>query len=268
MDAITDLLGAWTQRDRLLRLTTPLGANKLLVESFKGIEDLSNGFTYEIIALSTDAFISLKGLLGQPVLLEMLTAHSRNELRPFHGHVMHFQNLGANGGFARYRLIVEPWTAYMGFRVDSTTYQDMTVMDIIDSVLSDYQPGGSLQSGTLNPQWRYDIIDPRIYAKRSLTTQYQESDLAFVQRLMQEEGLFSWIEHEGDAESPTLGSHTLVIADHNDAFVPNQQAYIRYTQASAVMKEDSLDRCSTSTRKHRQYINAARNPRRLRIRNQ
>ena len=244
MEAITDLKGidTWTQSDRLLRIATPLGSDKLLVESFKGIDDLSHGFTYEIIVLSTDAYIPLKSLLGQPVLLEMLTAHSRTELRPFHGHVMHFQNLGANGGFARYRLIVEPWTAYLGFRVDSTTYQDMTVMDIIDSVLSDYQSGGSLQSGTLNPQWRYDIADASVYAKRSLTTQYQESDLAFVQRLMHEEGLFTWIEHEGDTDSPTFGSHTLVIADHNDAFMSNEQADIRYTQASATMKEDSLDR--------------------------
>ena len=224
MLALSDLLNEWTQNNRLLRLTTPLGANTLLVESFKGIEDLNQGFTYEIMALATDAHIALKSLIGQPVLLEMLTAHSRDELRPFHGHVTHFQNLGANGGFARYRLMVEPWTAYLAFRVDSTTYQDMTVMDIIDSIFADYQAGGTLKSGALNPLWRYDIADASLYAKRSLTSQYQESDLAFIQRLMHEEGLFSWFEHAGDNASPSFGSHTLVIADHNGALNPTSKA--------------------------------------------
>lgn len=233
---------AWTQNDRLLRLSSALGQDKLLVENFKGIEDLNHGFTYVITVLAHDAHISLKQLIGQPVLLELLTAHSRSELRPFHGHVTHFECIGANGGFARYQLTLQPWTAFLAHRVDSTTYQDMTVMDILESVFSDYQSGGSLRNGTLNPQWRFDLADPSVYAKRSLTTQYQESDLAFVQRLMSEEGLFSWIEHQGDANSPSFGSHTLVIADHNDAFKPNHQPDIRYTQAGTTLKEDSLDR--------------------------
>lgn len=42
----------------------------------------------------------------------------------------------------------------------------------------------------------------------SLTTQYQESDFAFAERLMNEEGLFHYFEHSGDPDSPALGAHT------------------------------------------------------------
>src|SRR5450830_1282518 len=91
-------------------------------------------------------------------------------------------------------------------------------------------------------KWRFELADASTYAKRSLTSQYKESDLAFVQRLMNEEGLYSWIEHTGDASSPSLGSHTLVIADHNDAFTSNSQPDIDYARVSAVMKHDRLDR--------------------------
>ena len=58
-----------------------------------------------------------------------------------------------------------------------------------------------------------------------------ESDLAFVQRLMAEEGLFCWFEHEA-AEGDALGLHTLVIADHNGSFKPNAQASIAFSQAA------------------------------------
>ena len=230
------LFDQWQQQDRLLRLTTPYGPNQLLAESFSGTESLSEGFRLEIIALSTDAHIELKTLLGQPVLLELLTAHSRSALRPFHGHVTCIESVGANGGLARYKLIIEPWTTFLALRRDSTTYQDMSVFDILASVFKDYQGQGKLA-----PAWRLDIADASLYPQRSLTTQYQESDLAFAQRLMNQEGLFSWIEHQGDADSPTLGSHTLVIADHNGAFQANAQAQIDFTQPGAVMKNDSID---------------------------
>lgn len=91
----------WTKNDRLLRLTTPLGANQFLVESWHGSENLSDGFCFQLNTLSTDAHLSLKSLIGQPALLELLTAHSRTELRPFHGHINRIESVGANGGLAR-----------------------------------------------------------------------------------------------------------------------------------------------------------------------
>jgi type VI secretion system secreted protein VgrG len=81
-----------------------------------------------------------------------------------------------------------------------------------------------------------------------LSTQYQESDLAFVERLMFEEGLFYFFEHSGDPGSPSLGGHTMVIADHNGAFQPNVQPLVEFTRPGAVMRADSIDRWRTEFR--------------------
>lgn len=70
----------FTQDNRLLRLTTPLGPDVLLAECVRGEESLSEPFRFRIAALSTGAAISLKSLIGQPVLFELLTAHSRDQL--------------------------------------------------------------------------------------------------------------------------------------------------------------------------------------------
>ncbi|MDD1622710.1 MAG: type VI secretion system Vgr family protein, partial [Methylococcaceae bacterium] len=157
----------WTQQDRLIRLSTPLGADKLLAERLHGIENLSDGFRFHITALSEDAHIELKTLIGQPALLELMTSQSRSELRPFHGHITRIEMQGSNAGLARYRLTLEPWTAFLAYNRDSAIYQDMTVFDILDSLFQSYQG-----QGKLNPQWRYELADRSVYPKRSLTTQY------------------------------------------------------------------------------------------------
>jgi type VI secretion system secreted protein VgrG len=242
LDQIVSLLGSFTQATRLLRLTTPLGSNELLAECVRGEESISAGYTFTISALSPNADISLRALLGQPALLELLTVNG-GQARPFHGHLTAVEMNGANGGMARYTLTLQPWTAFMAQGRDSRVFQDMTVFDILDAVFGAYQG-----KGTLAPEWRFDVVDRSIYPARSLTTQYQESDLAFAERLMNEEGLFYFFEHNGDSASPTLGSHPMVIADDNSAFKPNQQASIRYTQPGAVMKEDSMDRWRSELR--------------------
>jgi type VI secretion system secreted protein VgrG len=226
---LESLAGRYGQHRRVLKLTTPLGEDVLLAEHLRGSEGLSEGFRLEVAALSLDASIPLKTLIGQPVLLELLT-DGLAPTRTFHGHVTAAGLVGANGGFARYRLTIEPWTRFLALGRDSRVFQDMSVCDILDAV---FQPWAN--QGRLAPAWRFELRDPAVYPKRSITTQYQESDFAFAERLMSEEGLFHFFEHTAD-------SHTLVIADHNGAFTPNPRADVRFTQPGAVMREDSIDR--------------------------
>lgn len=224
------LFSDFTQDTRLLKLRTPLGPNQLLVECVHGEEALSSNYALHLSVLSTDAGISLKSLLGQPVLLELLTNDSERPWRPFHGHVTAIQITGANGGFARYTMTMAPWTAFLAVGRDSRMFQDKTVRAILDAVFQGYRGQGRLQ-----PAWRYDLSGRDQYPVRSLTCQYQESDFAFISRLMHEEGLFYYFEHSND-------SHTLVIADHNGSFKPNAQPDVRFTRPGAVMRADSIDR--------------------------
>ena len=244
MNTIVDsITGAgWRQHQRLLVLRTVLGADALLAETATIHESLGPlsahaGFRIELSVLARDANHALTALIGQPARLDLQTSHSRSVLRPFHGHITHASRLGANGGFARYRLVIEPWLAFLGGRRDSFVFQDKTVFEIVDHVFARWQG-----QGRLVPAWRWDIEDPTVFPKRSLTTQYKETDLAFLRRLLVEEGLFCWFEHGGEAEDgESLGTHTLVIADHNAAFADNTQRTFRFTQPGATLAEDSLD---------------------------
>ena len=231
----TSLFQHFTQSRRLLRLHTPLGPDVLLAECVRGDEALGENYAFTISALSENANVSLRRLLGQPALLELETTSSGP--RHFHGHLTSVDIHGANGGMARYSLVLQPWCAFLELGRDSRIFQDKNVFDILDAVFRAW-----LGRGTLAPAWRFDIADKSIFPVRSLSTQYQESDWAFAQRLMSEEGLFYYFEHQGDPASRGLGSHQLVIADHNGAFKTNTQAEVRFSRPGAVMREDSMDR--------------------------
>ncbi len=79
---------------------------------------------------------------GQPARLELQTAASHDVLHPFHGHLTQITQQGADGGFGRYRLIIEPWLAFLGYNRDSYLFQDKSVIDIVDELLGDWRSGG------------------------------------------------------------------------------------------------------------------------------
>ena len=100
--AAASLLGAgFTQADRLLDLSTPLGQDRLLAERLQGTEQLSDGgFVLHVDALSDDAHIPLKAVIGQPVQVKLQTALGRDEHRVWCGLVSQARFEGANGGLS------------------------------------------------------------------------------------------------------------------------------------------------------------------------
>ncbi len=121
--------------------------------------------------------------------------------------------------------MIEPWLAFLRHRRDSFLFQDMSVIEVIDSLFGDYNG-----QGRLVPAWRWSLRDASVYARRSVITQYEESDFDFVTRLLAEEGLFYVFEHEA------------VQGDANDVFIDNAQATIRFGWADATASEDVIDR--------------------------
>ena len=150
MDFVQLLWGSAGQANRLLRLHTPLGGDTLVAERLDGAEAVDGGgFHFQLSALSPNAGLPLDKLLGAPVLVELLTADSRTDLRPFHGHVTAVENVGSNAGLARYAFTIEPWLAFLRYRQDSYAFHDATVIEIVEQVFGHYQ------KGVVVPAWRW-----------------------------------------------------------------------------------------------------------------
>ncbi|WP_269791116.1 type VI secretion system Vgr family protein [Stenotrophomonas sp. Iso1] len=240
MDLASNILAALAgpaHAQRFLRLHTALGSEVLVAETLDGIEQVDGpGFQWTVTALSTDAGLALAPLVGQAALLQLQQADGG--LRPLHGRITAVDRIGSNGGLARYRLRLQPWLAFLSQRVDSYVFHDKTVVEIVEDIFADY--------GVLAPAWRWSLSDASQYARRSLTTQYQESDLAFVQRLLAEEGIYYWFEHEGEASDADYGKHTLVLADHSHD--TRELGSVRFHRRDESERSDTVQRWDVARR--------------------
>lgn len=198
-------LFAQLQNSRLFRLkAVPEGLSELVLVDFQGTEGLSQLFEFHLRLASQDPNIELKQMIGQPVTisLQLNSAFASSEQRHFHGYVTHFSHLDTDGGLATYSATVRPWIWMLSRRQDIRIFQEQTAQSIISNVFQGY---GSLAS--------YEFRLSKATPNRSYCTQYRETDLNFVLRLMQEEGLFFYFEH-------TKAGHKLIVTDSSTSAKP------------------------------------------------
>ncbi|MFW9616216.1 type VI secretion system Vgr family protein [Aquabacterium sp.] len=197
------------QATRLLQMETALPSTTLVVERLHLTEAVhaESPLWAEVDCLSTSAHLPLKALNGEQVSVRLMQADG--QWRTWHGYVVRAAQLGADGGLARYRLSLAAWTHWLTLRRDTRIFQDQTAADIVSDVMAAYPQA----------HFRLDVRQPG--PVRPITTQYRETDWAFVQRLMAEEG-WSWrLTHQGAPTSPLPGElagaraarHTLVVFD-------------------------------------------------------
>jgi type VI secretion system secreted protein VgrG len=93
-------------------------------------------------------------------------------------------------------LVPKVWL--LGHRRNSRIFQELAVPDIIKKVLTDAK---------IPPdQFKFNLKGK--YAEREYCVQYRESDLAFISRLMEEEGIYYWFEHSKDKHVLQMGDAT------------------------------------------------------------
>ncbi len=211
----------YTQADRTIAIETPLGADVLLLRSINGYEEISRLFHFSIELLSEKSSVSFDQIVGQRVSISITQA--TDDKRCINGFVSRFSQTGADARFTHYHAEVVPWLWFLTRSAACRIFQNMTVPDIISRVFKDLgftDFKNSLQ-GTYD-QWDYCV-------------QYRETAFNFVSRLMEQEGIFYFFEHEKD-------KHTLVLADRPSAHKPcpgQPKGRLDYT-AGALLKEDVI----------------------------
>lgn len=116
--------------------------------------------------------------------------------RYFHGIVRKFKQAGVSGRFNLYEAQIVPSLWRLSLRKNNRIFQNMKIQDIILKVLNE---GGVLS----------DRVEFRLQHKelnRKFCVQFQETDLHFISRLLEEEGVFYFFEHHEDR-------HVLVFCD-------------------------------------------------------
>ena len=228
-----------SQHARLITLASAQDSalpEALLPEHFTGREAVNELFRFDIDALSTSTDLELAAFIGEEITLKLLQADGVR--RAWHGICTDAAWLGADGGMARYRLRLEPGLALLGLRRDSFIFQDKNAQDLIAELLADY------------PQVRFEFDITQTLAARPIWTQYRESDLEFLQRVLADEGLSWRFEHEQDEQeesaAPAGGQkqakHKVVFFD-SKAVAPDTigGAELRFHGVRATDSDDAID---------------------------
>jgi type VI secretion system secreted protein VgrG len=182
----------YTQENRLLALSSPLGEDVLLLRALSGREGVSQLFTFELDLLSETASIAFDKLVGQPVTICITL--TEGEPRYINGLVSRFALTGGDERFTHYRAEVVPWLWLLTRTADCRIFQNMNIPDIVVKIFQDLGFSDFKNMLTGN------------FEAREYCVQYRETDFNFVSRLMEEEGIFYFFEHTRD-------THTLVLAN-------------------------------------------------------
>ncbi|BBH46035.1 type VI secretion system tip protein TssI/VgrG [Pseudomonas sp. KU43P] len=228
---ITDALeSVLTQHQRLFTFDSPLPPEQeLQLLSFSGREAISELFSFQAQLISHDARIELKKLIGKKVTVGI--ALSDGSTRYISAHVSDFVHTGADGGIANYSAELVPWIWILSRRRDSRIFQDKTTEQIVKEVFAYYLTLAEHEFRLSQP------LKPISYC-----TQYQESDLNFVLRMLEQEGLFFTFEHSQEG-------HRMIISD-DSSMLPQleRQPLIRYHSASVTETADSITAWSSARR--------------------
>lgn len=191
-------MAAVTQAHRLLSLTTPLGADVLLLTAFTGREELSGLFHYDLELLSENDAVAARDVVGKGVT--WVVQHVDRAPRHFHGVVRRFV-AGARKcrELRAYRAEVVPWLWFLTCTSNCRIFQNKTTPEIVSQVFDDLGFGD------------YELNLKGHFVKRDYCVQYRETAFNFVSRLLEEEGIFYYFKHQE-------GKHTLVLADAPSAY--------------------------------------------------
>lgn len=190
------------------------------VEDFEGHEGLSELYMYTIRFTSPEHDIQPRQLLRTSSTFTMRTLPDTVPgqrkppvtIKTVHGIITSFRRITGSRDQVSYEIVLQPFLALLDrqFRTHRF-FVNKSVPDVVAQVMTEHGLKG----------WEYEFTLKKNYPRREQINQYQESDLAFVQRLLAEVGIFYWftlqpdtqteIVHFGDTQSALMFDKTLAI---------------------------------------------------------
>jgi type VI secretion system secreted protein VgrG len=192
---------AYDQAKRLLKITTNLGADTVLLTELDGVDELSRPFLFKIRIVTDKPMDEVKGLLATPVTLEFGAEGTPQARRPFRGYVRRLIRtsvVNAARDEWEWQAEIVPQLWFMSLRTNMCIHKDVTFPDIVSAMFGDY--------GATAPELRATSFASTVL---DFCVQYRETDLAFLSRTMERFGWFYFHKHEAAATKLIVGDANL-----------------------------------------------------------
>ncbi|MRW92689.1 type VI secretion system tip protein VgrG [Duganella sp. FT80W] len=215
-----------------LRLDLPGGFNDdmLLPQRVFGSEAICGGIEYRVLCVSANVQLPLKQMIAVSATLEFVT--DRGDLRYISGIVTEASSGDSDGGLASYQLVLRDALAILEKRTNTRVFRNMDEVEIVQRILNEWRQ----KSPVLGICFKHETdeaFSQRTYPKREFTMQYNESDAAFIRRLLKRRGI-GWYIRADEA------GHTLVLFNNADSLRQNVAGTIRYHRDNATEERDTI----------------------------
>ncbi|WP_294962577.1 type VI secretion system Vgr family protein [uncultured Gilliamella sp.] len=189
--------------------------SELSVLSVEGKEVLNQPWQYCINFTTQDKQIDINTILSHPAsltfhpqtlpkqLMQLSSLTLTEKAKRLYGVITEFSLLSMNKDEARYQVILEPRLALLANHHQSAIFQNQSVVTVVEEVLRNH--------GFTGIDYRLEL--KQTYPIREFITQWQESDLTFIQRLLADVGI--WFRFE---THPKHNCDVMVISDYERGY--------------------------------------------------
>ena len=215
----------------------------LLPQRFTGSEAICGGLEYRVSCVASDPTLPLKELIALPAELQVVT--DRGQLRSICGIVTEARSGDSDGALATYQLVLHDALSVMEKRVNSRIFRFQNELEIVQVLFDEWRHANAVLAGAF--EYELDpLLDMRLYPPREQTMQYNESDAAFVRRLLRRRGI-SWAVRPGRSRSTSVDplhdripAHTLVLFADANHLPQNAAGAVRYHRDDATEERDTI----------------------------
>ena len=173
------------------------------VTQIKGYEAISEPYTFKIVFGSSDFDLQADDFLLQPAMLQIFTSDGSASMK-YSGFVFEFGLIKRINNYVLYEVVLRPRVWKLAFnRITDVYCEEKTIPEIIAQKLQD--------AGLTGLNFEQRLKDPSVYRKRSLVCQFYETDLDFISRYMEAEGIYYFFDQSDDF------NEKLIMVDYRQA---------------------------------------------------
>jgi type VI secretion system secreted protein VgrG len=207
------------KRIKFTFVSAGVSEDTFIVVKFRGVEEISKPYEFDISLASEDPEIDLKKVLQSPATF---TIFRDDEEYPIFGVLSQFEQLHEDKQYTYYRAVLVPrlWEADL-YR-ENQLFLEKSVKDIIEEILK--------QTGLTTRD--YELHLKRTYKKWEYICQYQETDLDFISRWMEREGIYYFFEQTDENEKVIITDNSSI---HKD--IPGEKK-VHYSPPSEVIPDE------------------------------
>ncbi|MBU5388691.1 type VI secretion system Vgr family protein [Citrobacter cronae] len=202
--------------------------SSLIIISIKGYESLSSPYCYEVHSQTQLTRQQVSQWHGESVSFSIGEDDKELPIKHIHGVVTKIRYMRHSTGFSECIFTIEPSLSLLNLGRNMGIWQNITVPELVSTLLCKHKINN------------FEMQLHKEYLPKEYCVQYRESSFNFIQRLLEEEGIYYFFHHSEE-------KHTLIITDNISSHSTVQGEVLKWHHDSSMQPQGNIDYWATSS---------------------